>query len=107
VTYPLFDPDGEALKDSGMELARNAVPDWSDVARAGIVALVATGAAFTSEDLVRLVGLPRPAEGTNRNNAVGAVFSAAAKARLIRRIGYAKCARPSSHARVLAVWVAG
>lgn len=106
---PMFDldprPVGVRLKTQGQTLALEAVPDWTHRARIGLAVLAATGEEFTAEDLTRLVGLPRPDGGTNRNNAVGAAFSAAARRREIRRVGYRTASIARSHARVLAVWI--
>lgn len=97
--------DGTVLKQAGMDVARTAVGSWTDQAYAAIRRLAAGPAGFTSEDLIDLVGLPRPDAGTNRNNAVGAVMSGAARAGLIAKTGrYVETRRPSSHARIVAVW---
>jgi hypothetical protein len=90
----------------GKEAAMRAAGSWSNKARAGISFLAALRIQFTSEDLTDIVGLPNDV-GVNANNAVGAVVSAAAAAKEIRRVGYVKCRRRSSHSRVLAVWTGG
>lgn len=106
VDVPLFDVPGGELKQRGQVIALQAVPVWADRARLGIAMLAATGREFTSEDLTALIGLPRPgATGSNRNNAVGAVFSGAARRKEIRRVGYRNATVASSHAAALAVWV--
>jgi hypothetical protein len=87
-----------------MALAATAVPAWSILARLAIDQLAATGADFTSEDVVALVGLPRGKPGTNRNNAVGAAFSGAARRGVIREVGRTNASRPALHARRLTVW---
>jgi hypothetical protein len=91
------------LRDVGMALALLGSPTWSEAARVAIDHLAASGRRFTSDDLVALVGLPRPSE-PNRNNAVGAVLSGAARRGVIRRTGDHNATRPLSHARRLTVW---
>lgn len=97
--------DGETLKQHGMEQAADAEPTWVEQAHAAVRYLANTGRFFTSEDVTALVGLPRGAVGQHRNNAVGAVMSAAARAGTIQRCGYEQSKRPVSHAAVLSVWV--
>jgi hypothetical protein len=97
--------DGEQLKALGMHMAANAVPTWLDQAHAAVRYLAATGCWFTSEDVTQIVGLPRGDVGQHRNNAVGAVMSAEARAGTIVRVGYEKSKRPVSHAAVLSRWV--
>ena len=46
-----------------------------------------------------------PDTGPNRNNAVGAAFSGAARRGIITRIGYRPSTRVLAHGRVVAVWV--
>jgi len=98
------DVTGEQLKREGMALAADAAPAWLDDAWLALVDLVRSGRDFTSEDVVERVGLPRGTPGTNRNNAVGALFSAAAREGLIVRAGFRKATRPDLHARLLTVW---
>lgn len=96
---------GEERKSEGMALAEEAVPDWTQLAREAIGWLAEEGEPFTSEDLVRIVGLPRPgATRSNRNNAVGAVLGGAARRGVIRKVGYRNAQRPRLHAAQLAVW---
>lgn len=65
----------------------DAIP-WSSRAWAAIEDLAATGRAFSSDDLVDLVGLPDPDHEPNaRNGAVGAIFRQASTAGLIRPTG--------------------
>lgn len=97
--------DGQDLKSAGMKAAAGAVPSWAELARQAVETLAARPEPFTSEDVIDRVGLPRPNAGANRNNAVGAVMSAAARAGVIRKTGrYVETRRPSSHARIVAVW---
>lgn len=95
--------EGDRLRDQGMALAEAAVPTWTDDARDAIDYLADRGRPFTADDLVALVGLPRPSE-PNRNNAVGAVLGGAARRGRIRRVADATAGRPLSHSRRLTVW---
>jgi hypothetical protein len=88
-----------------MSLASSSgrVQGWKASAWEVLQELAGSGATFTADDLVARVGLPgsgRP----NDSNAVGALFSAAARDGLIVRTGYRKAGRAASHARVLATW---
>jgi hypothetical protein len=98
---------GPELKQAGMQLAFDFAPvDWKRLARAAIEELARSGRPFTADDVIAIVGLPRPAEGSNRNNAVGAMISGAGRRRLIVKTGeYVTSRRPLSHARMIAVWV--
>lgn len=102
----LFDlTAGERAKERGQLEAEGAdrIAVWKLEARDALAWLAARGEPFTADDLARLVGLPDT--GPNRSNAVGAVFSAAARQGLIRSTGhYRKSRRTLSHARVVAVW---
>ena len=95
---------GEDLKAQGQQLALDAKPEWKDEAREAIKCLAVLSVPFTSEDVIAKVGLPSGEVGTNTNNAVGAVMTAAAKAGIIRRVGYTNSKRPSSHGAVIAQW---
>lgn len=96
---PLFDT-GERRKAEGMALADAAEPGfWKDRADAAIKALAAEGREFTAEDVRKRAGDP------SRPNAMGARFSAAATAGLIRYVKHQKSTRPSLHACKVAVWV--
>ena len=96
--------NGEELKKQGQQLALDAAEPWSDRAKDAIRCLALLRVPFTSEDVVSVVGLPSGEVGTNQNNAVGAVMTAAAKAGTIRRVGYTKSKRASSHGAVIAEW---
>lgn len=103
---PTQEFSGEQLKLDGMfAAAAAAAGEWHDDARNTIRELAATGEPFTSEDVVAVVGLPRGNVATNRNNAVGAIMSAAARRGEIRKVGYRNAKRPALHAAALAVWV--
>lgn len=97
--------DGDARKAEGMTRALDAVPSWSELARDAVDYLASTGRQFTSEDLTALIGLPRPdAPESNRNNAVGAVISGAARRGVIERVGYRNARRARLHSAQLSVW---
>lgn len=98
---------GDELKAEGMANALVASPDeWRALARETVEWLAERGEPFTSEDLTRYVGLPNPdATEANRNNAVGAIISGAARRGLIRRVGIENARRAPSHAAALGVWV--
>lgn len=98
-------PTGDDLKTEGMARALDAAANWREVAREAVEWLAASGRDFTSEDLTAIVGLPHPdATEANRNNAVGAVISGAARRGLIRRVGLSNANRAVSHAAALSVW---
>lgn len=58
---------------------------------------------FTIDDIVAVIGLP--SEGKNRNNALGALISMAAKEGLIRKAGFTTSRRPESHNRIIHQWM--
>lgn len=99
--------DGLTLKAEGQALAlEGADDDWTAAARRAIKWLAAQGKPFTSEDVTARTGLPSGATGTNRNNAVGALMSSAAKAGLIAKTGErVPSQRASSHGAEIAQWV--
>lgn len=102
----LFDlPAAQHAATHGQHLAETAerVHAWHDRALAALDALAAAGAPFTADDLVERVGLPDT--GTNRNNAVGALFAGASRRGVITRAGYRSSTRVSGHGRIVAVWV--
>lgn len=93
---------GDFLRDTGMQLALDAKPDWSALADEWFASLP-EGTEFTSEDLVNNVGLPTTAEsGVNRNNAVGAKIRSLASQST--EVGSRKTVRISSHSRRVVVW---
>ena len=100
----MSEPDGEQLKARGMALAEAAVESWSSEARDAIDYLARRGLPFTSEDVIRLIGLPRGKVGRDANNAVGAVMAGAAKRGVIVQVGHRNAKRASSHAARLALW---
>jgi hypothetical protein len=98
---------GQDLKAAGQALALDAADeDWTAAARRAIKWLAAQGRPFTSEDVTARTGLPSGAPGTNRNNAVGALMTSAAKAGLIAKTGErVPSQRPTSHGAEIAQWV--
>ena len=93
---------GDFLRDTGMQLALDAKPEWSALADEWFANLP-EGTEFTSEDLVNAIGLPTTAEPTvNQNNAVGAKVRAFAIQS--EEIGSKKTVRITSHSRRVVVW---
>ena len=93
---------GDFLRDTGMQLALDAKPDWSALADEWFASLP-EGTEFTSEDLVNNVGLPTTEEsGVNRNNAVGAKIRSLASQST--EVGSRKTVRISSHSRRVVIW---
>lgn len=95
----------EFLKANGIARANATVaPEWKDLADAAIRELAASGKEFTSETVTARVGQPVDAEGRAKPNAVGARFSAAARGKLIERVGFTKAQRPNQHATMISLW---
>lgn len=93
-----------SLKTAGQLQALDAQPTWAQLARRWVEQL-APGQQFTSDDLIEAIGLPRSSEA-NRNNAVGAVFSAMARAQLIERTPYRiPSTRRERHGGEISVWL--
>lgn len=88
------------LKLRGMQLALDAKTDWSALADEWFNSLP-LGADFTSEDLVRAVGLP-DSPLPNSNNAVGAKMRSWSGR--TQEVGYRKTVRITSHSRRIIVW---
>lgn len=100
---------GLELKEQGMEQARQAqdVQTWKARFVETVEEIASRGWAFTSEDVLACVGLPRDV-AINANNAVGAMMNAMAKKGVIQKTKERRQAmRSSSHGRELAVWVRG
>lgn len=98
---------GLTAKDAGVAaaLAPNDVQDWKQRFEAEAIRLGREGAYFTSEDIVKAVGLPRTDVGTNANNAVGAMMNALSRKGVIRKTRIRRLSqRPTSHGAELAVW---
>ena len=103
----LFDlQEGRANKTSGMALAlAGAGAAWLTSARIVITRLAGTGQPFTADDVLRIVGLPTRS-ASNRNNSVGALFSALAAEGLIRPTGRFVCTtRAIGHGRRIQEWI--
>jgi len=93
------------LKQHGMQLALDAQPDWAEQAYEAIKQLAKRGTEFTSEDVLAITGLPSGGVGINKNNASGAIMNKAARAGIIRKVGYATAKRKESHGSIHAVWI--
>lgn len=90
---------GVAARDEGTTRAAANNAEWVDQAVAAIRTLARSGAPFTAEDVVQVVGHP---DGTP--NAIGAVILKVARTGLIYRYGDRPADRASSHRRRLQVW---
>jgi len=104
----MTDQLGLDLKERGMEQARRAVDvqTWKAQFTAAVQEMAKRGWAFTSEDALSVVGLPRAEVGVNANNVVGAMMNGLAKRGIIQKTAERrKSRRPSSHGAELAVWV--
>lgn len=93
------------LKQHGMQLALDAQPVWAEQAFEAIKLLASRKVEFTSEDVLEITGLPSGGVGMNRNNASGAIMNKAARAGIIRKVGYTTARRKASHGSVQAVWI--
>lgn len=93
------------LKEHGMQLALDAQPVWAEDALEAIKQLAKRGTEFTSEDVLAITGLPSGEVGMNKNNASGAIMNKAARAGIIRKVGYTTSKRKESHGSVHAVWI--
>lgn len=93
------------LKQHGMQLALDAQPDWAEQAYETIKQLARQGMEFTSEDVLAITGLPSGGVGQHKNNASGAIMNKAARAGIIRKVGYDTAKRKESHGAVLRVWI--
>ena len=92
----------EQLANNGSLAALLAKSTWSEKADVWLEDLV-PGDTFTSEDLVKAIGLPDNMN-PNSNNAVGAKIRTWSYKKVITHRGYAKTTRVISHARVIALW---
>lgn len=98
---------GEQLALEGMALAlsRDDTIPWQERFRR-VVQQMPTGYTFTSETVVELIGLPSGEAAANRNNAVGAMMNALARAGYIHKTGNrTKSVRKELHAAEVNVWV--
>jgi hypothetical protein len=91
---------GAARKQAGMARAdEHADAEWKARVDEAIEDLAATGERFTAEDVRAIAGDP-----PDHPNAMGARFNAAARRRLIRKVGYQLSNRASLHRHPIAVW---
>src|SRR5690606_6302550 len=88
---------GEAGKAHGQAVASAARPDDRARVDAAIRRLAATGREFSSNEARAIHGVSGPV--------VGAAFTAARKAGLIRAVGYTPSTEPGTHAHPVRVWV--
>lgn len=92
-----------SLREEGMARANDALDAWTRGCwQTAIGYWASTGWPFTADE-VRELGVPDP----QNPNAVGAQFMAAARAGLIRPVGFVQSRRPSRHAAWLRQWVGG
>lgn len=101
-----LDPAGPGRDVAAREAALEAASQsWRRDAERMIEQLAAlsrrTGEGFTSDELYRYVG---PVMGPS-TNVVGALFSAAAKRGIIRRVGYRPSVREVAAGRIVSVWI--
>lgn len=89
---------GEQLKMEGIERVKANNKVWMVVADEAMWRLATTKLEFTTEDLKAIVCNPQ------HPNAYGAAFNTAARAGLIKRVGYRPSTSPSAHGRIVSVW---
>ena len=92
----------EQLTNNGALAALLAKSTWSERADVWLEDLL-PGDTFTSEDLIKAIGLPDETT-PNANNAVGAKIRAWSYRKNIAHRGYSRTTRLISHARVIALW---
>ena len=91
---------GYNLKEAGCaKVIDNTPEDWKEAALAIIKAMASSGLSFHAEDVRKLAGDP-----PNHPNAFGAIFNAAAKAKIIIRIGDVMAKRDNAHARRISLY---
>ena len=94
---------GEELRDEGTaDAVAPAWALWREAAEAHLEVLASSGVEFTADVLVDEVGMP-PVSGSP--NAIGGLFIAAARAGLIRRVGFTTSRRRSRHAGIQRIWM--
>lgn len=92
--------DGLRARDRGLEVATWATDvQWREAFDAALARWAVRGVEFVSDDVLAEVGPP-----IGSANAVGARMCAAARAGVIRRVGYRQSSRPSRQGGVVAVW---
>lgn len=92
--------DGQQRKEIGQQsVLRNASEIWKEEAFNLIQGLSDAYDEFSSDDLRGLIHPPE------HPNAYGAMFSAMAKMKVIKKTGrYIKSKTPSCHSRIIATW---
>lgn len=88
---------GAALRDAGQAVASAAHPDERAKVDAAIRRLAAMGREFSSNDARGLHGVTGPV--------VGAAFTAARKAGVIRAVGFTTSTDPGTHAHPVRTWI--
>ena len=89
----------QAARDAAIDQAnRGAGPEWHAAADAALRQHAKVHAQFLAEDVRVSSGLPQPKD----NRAWGAVFARAARAGLIRRVGYGPST--TGHCRPMPIW---
>jgi hypothetical protein len=92
---------GEQAKFDGMTLADLAASvDWKRRWDMAIRYLALRGEPFTTDEIRQIAGPPE-----DHPNAAGARLNSAARAGVIRSIGYAKSKRDVLHSHPLTLWV--
>jgi len=91
---------GLSLKAKGQAIALKGASDWHERAQKWLSSAYGD---FSADDLIEGIGLPHDV-AMNKNNAVGAAFTAARRTGLIRRVGWTQSRRPEGHGRVIALW---
>lgn len=93
----------DAARSAGETRALSAIgaDDWSDAAWHAIVRFAYTGRQFSADDITEAIG-PAPSPG-----AMGAVFRAAARTRLIVAVGVRASRRVQRHGGLQRTWRGG
>lgn len=92
-----------AAGERGMAIAAGNLATWRQLAEQWVLALP-RGGTFTADDLTAAVERPTEVDGNWTNNGIGGLLNGMAKRGHIRRRGYDRACRVTSHGRVLAVW---
>lgn len=95
-------------KEEGIARALDSYQQWQTRFRRAVRVVSHEMNEFTSEDIVRLVGLPTGEARMNANNAVGAMMNALGRTGMIEKTGARRAStRRSSHGAELTVWRRG
>lgn len=89
-------------RELGMERALDTKSEYRTSVEAAIKILAIAGREFSSDDVRELVGDPPHNVSTNTT---GALFSAAAKAGIIRKVGYDISKRVVGHGNLVRLWI--